>query len=130
MPIRRYRLVAILLAFFLALGPASSVYAMGGACTKGDSGMQEATGHSAHMQRSAHALGNMVDIEPVSLCPGCSSDCCIDDVCSSHACGTGLVALMTSACAPLNLTSGDLSSTDAQTALSERLTSLFRPPRA
>lgn len=130
MPIRHNRLLAGLLALFIAFGPTASAYAMSHTCGKGESGVQMAAGHAQHMQASAQLPTDMTDSgQQAGKCPGCSADCCAGKACSTHTCGAGVAALMSRYDLSLNPIASDLLSTDLQMALSERLTSPFRPPR-
>lgn len=130
MPIRQNRLLAGLLALFIAFAPTASVYAMSHTCGNGESGVQMAAGHAQHMQASTRSSTDMTDSgQQTGKCPGCSADCCAGKACSTHACGAGVAVLMSRYDSPLNPIARDLLSTDLQMALSERLTSPFRPPR-
>jgi hypothetical protein len=123
------RLLAVLLTLFVAFAPTGSAFAAGHACGKGNSGMPMQTGHAEQMPRPVDIAGDNAAGEQSGKCSGCSSHCCSGNVCSAHACGSAVAVVMSSYDPALKPASGGLSSTHPQMALSERLTSLFRPPR-
>ena len=129
MRVRPHCMLRLLLALALACGPAMGAIASVDGCTQcgGKTSVgRHATPHVAMHDDASHVVGQNGHS---GKCPGCSSGCCKTRVCSGHACGAGVVALMTSYGVPLDLTSLAVKSTVQLVLPSERPTPLFRPPR-
>ena len=130
MPIRVRRLLAVLLAVALGFGPTGMSWANNHACETDDGGISAVTGHAGHVQQQPGLLDDMAATQPVDNCHDCPPDCCNGAACNGKVCGGGIVALRSDPLPLLGPRVSDLSTTERQMALSERLTSFFRPPRA
>lgn len=63
------------------------------------------------------------------FCAGCSSDCCKTQRCAAHACGAGVLGMVVSYETPLSNNSQAVFASPQKMALTECVTSLFRPPQ-
>lgn len=130
MPIRVNRLLAALLVLALGLGPTGGAWAKNHACDTDDGGMSAVTEHAGHTQLQPGQLDDVAVTQPADNCLDCPPDCCSGAACSANACGSGIAALLSHLPALLGPFDSDVSPTRLHMALSERLTSFFKPPRA
>lgn len=129
MPIRPQRLLAMLLAVVLVLGPAGGAWARDHACAPDERDPAALNDHAAHEPAVADEKVAAGDDEPRNGCVSCQDDCCSATPCSSHACGSGIAALSGAIPAQADYQENLESRAEPRIVLSRRPFPIYRPPR-
>lgn len=129
MSMKTDKMLAVLLALFLALGSVSSAFAASHSCGS-DDGRMTATEHSAHMGTTSAGLDDNASAGQTDFCQDCSADCCVSGACTSNACGSSASAVTSSLEVSLSFSVDIIASDLPDRAVINRQTPPFRPPRA
>ena len=121
------KLLALLLAFIVAVVPVGGALAASHAC-EGGSGDVVAMDHTQHSVDSTVGVTDVADSGFFGSCQDCSGDCCTGNSCSASSCGAS-VALSSASGVQTNSAHDAVHENLSDSAITNRQTPPFRPPR-
>lgn len=129
MPSCPNKLLAVLLALIVAFVPMGGALAASHACEDGRAGMT-AMEHTQHLDAATVTNSDTAGAgsDYFDSCQSCSDDCCAGSMCSAGTCGAS-VALASASGVQMNSARDAFHEDFSDSAVTNRQTPLFRPPR-
>ena len=121
------KLLAVLLALIVAFVPMGGALAASHACEEGSEGLT-AMDHSQHLGAAQIVTSDATSSDFFGSCQDCSGDCCTGNTCSANACGASVV-LANIGGAQVDAAHGAFNENPSDSAITNRQTPPFRPPR-